>query len=49
MSDLIRKVTSVVRSLGPYAAIALVLPGGSLIVVVLWLYRWSCGPIDANA
>lgn len=27
------------RQLGPYAAIELILPGGSLIALVLWLYR----------
>jgi hypothetical protein len=29
------------RDIGPYAAIELVLPGGSLIAVLLWLYRRS--------
>ena len=28
-----------VRSVGPYAAIELILPGGSVIALVLWLYR----------
>ena len=27
------------RELGPYAAIELVLPGGSLLALLLWLYR----------
>jgi hypothetical protein len=27
------------RELGPYAAIELVLPGGSLLALILWLYR----------
>jgi hypothetical protein len=27
------------RQLAPYAAIELLLPGGSLIAIVLWLYR----------
>jgi hypothetical protein len=27
------------RSLGPYAAIELLMPGGSLIALLLWLYR----------
>ncbi len=27
------------RQLAPYAAIELILPGGSLIALVLWLYR----------
>jgi hypothetical protein len=28
-----------VRSLGPYMAVALLLPGGSIIALVLWAYR----------
>ena len=27
------------KDLGPYAAIELLLPGGSLIVLLVWLYR----------
>ena len=27
------------RELGPYAAIELVLPGGSIVAILLWLYR----------
>jgi hypothetical protein len=27
------------REFGPYAAIELVLPGGSLVAVAIWLYR----------
>ena len=27
------------RQLGPYLAIELILPGGSLIALALWLYR----------
>ena len=27
------------RSFGPYLAIELLLPGGSLIALILWLYR----------
>lgn len=27
------------RALGPYVAVGLVLPGGSLIAILLWLYR----------
>jgi len=27
------------RRLGPYAAIELLLPGGSLLAIALWLYR----------
>ena len=28
-----------VRTLGPYFAVELILPGGSIVVVLLWLYR----------
>ena len=28
-----------VRALGPYAAVELLLPGGSVLAVLLWLYR----------
>jgi hypothetical protein len=27
------------RELGPYAAVELLLPGGSVLAVLLWLYR----------
>ncbi len=37
----ILKAMAIMRELGPYAAIELVLPGGSLIAVLLWLYRRS--------
>jgi hypothetical protein len=32
-------VRGLLRAVGPYAAIELVLPGGSLIALLLWLYR----------
>lgn len=32
-------VLALLKSLGPYAAIELVLPGGTLIVLALWAYR----------
>ncbi len=35
----VSKVASGVRSLGPYAAIELLLPGGSLIALSVWAYR----------
>jgi hypothetical protein len=34
-----RQGMALLRNLGPYAAIELLLPGGSLIVVLVWLYR----------
>jgi hypothetical protein len=35
----IRQIIGIVRRLGPYAAIEIVLPGGSLVVLLLWLIR----------
>jgi hypothetical protein len=43
IKGLIRKVVAMIRALGPYALIELVLPAGSLIVALLWLYRRSRG------
>ena len=33
------RILLLVKSLGPYALIELLLPGGSLIALALWLYR----------
>jgi len=33
------RIVAVLRNLGPYAAIELLLPGGSLLALLLWLYR----------
>jgi len=33
------RLANTVRELGPYAAIALILPGGSLIALGLWILR----------
>ena len=35
----IARLSALLRGLGPYAAIELVLPGGSLIALFVWLYR----------
>ena len=35
----ITRCVAALRALGPYAAIELILPGGSLLAVGLWLYR----------
>lgn len=32
-------VLALLRELGPYAAIELILPGGSLLALLLWFYR----------
>ena len=39
MSKLIQKGLEGVRQFGPYAAIELLVPGGSMIAVLMWLYR----------
>jgi hypothetical protein len=44
----VSRMAGYLRDLGPYAAIELLLPGGSLIVVLLWLYRRrgsACPPL----
>jgi len=33
----IGRLAALLRTLGPYAAIELILPGGSLLVILLWL------------
>lgn len=33
------KLAGVLRALGPYAAIELILPGGTLIAVAIWAFR----------
>ncbi len=38
MNTLFLKILALGRALGPYVALAL-LPGGSLIAVLLWVYR----------
>jgi hypothetical protein len=35
----IRQLIVIVRRLGPYAAIEIALPGGSLVVLLVWLFR----------
>jgi len=35
----IARLPALLRSLGPYAAIELLLPGGSVIALLIWLYR----------
>jgi hypothetical protein len=38
-SSRIARLATLVRSFGPYAAIELLLPGGSLIALSLWIFR----------
>jgi hypothetical protein len=35
----IARLPAWLRNLGPYAAIELLLPGGSVIALLIWLYR----------
>ncbi len=39
MKPLALKVIAAGRTFGPYLAIELLLPGGSLVALLLWLYR----------
>ena len=40
LSPWIARLTALLRDLGPYAAIELLLPGGSVIALLIWLYRY---------
>ena len=44
MKPLALKVIAAGRAFGPYLAIELVLPGGSLVALLLWLYRTYARP-----
>lgn len=37
--DWLARAAGLLRQLGPYAALELLLPGGSLLAILLWLYR----------
>jgi hypothetical protein len=39
MSPGIAKIVAAIRRVGPYLAVELILPGGSLIALTLWLLR----------
>jgi len=43
------KVIAAGRTFGPYLAIELLLPGGSLIALALWLYRTYARPSNSEA
>ncbi|HEX3950398.1 MAG TPA: hypothetical protein VHW95_11155 [Steroidobacteraceae bacterium] len=49
MKTLIIKFIAVGRALGPYIAIELLLPGGSLIALMYWLYRTKIKGADLKA
>ena len=38
-------LVAVLRSLGPYMAVELILPGGTLLALLLWLYRRRQRPL----
>ena len=39
LTNLMMRGLAGARELGPYAALELLLPGGSVLAVLLWLYR----------
>jgi hypothetical protein len=39
MSTLLTKIIALGRAVGPYLALEILLPGGSFIALLLWLYR----------
>ncbi len=39
ITALFRRTTAALREVAPYAALELLLPGGSLMALALWLYR----------
>jgi hypothetical protein len=39
LNTLLAKIIAGGRAIGPYAAIELLMPGGSLIAILLWIYR----------
>jgi hypothetical protein len=41
MKSLTKRLLSAARTLGPYLALELLMPGGSLLALMLWLYRMS--------
>ena len=49
MRALALKVIAAGRTFGPYLAIELLLPGGSLLALLLWLYRTYARPANSQA
>jgi len=39
LTDLAKRIGGALRTLSPYLAVELILPGGSLIALALWLYN----------
>ncbi|MGZ5093878.1 MAG: hypothetical protein ACXWCY_24430 [Burkholderiales bacterium] len=42
------RIFQAVRSLGPYLLIELLLPGGTLLALLLWLYQRRAGSMSAG-
>ena len=49
MRALVLKVLTAGRTFGPYLAIELLLPGGSLLALLLWVYRTYARPASSQA
>lgn len=52
LTHAVLRVAGVLRDLGPYAALELLLPGGSILALLLWFYRRRHRPaqvLDASA
>ena len=49
MKALAMKLMAVGRAFGPYLAIEILLPGGSLLALLLWLYRTYARPANSQA
>ena len=42
LADLLRTAAMALRKLGPYALLELLLPGGTVLALLLYLYRRRC-------
>jgi hypothetical protein len=49
LSTLLAKIIAGGRAIGPYGAIELLMPGGSLIALLLWIYRVHHSATDLSA
>jgi hypothetical protein len=49
MKPIASKLLAAGRTFGPYLAIELVMPGGSLLALLLWVYRTSAPRASTSA
>ena len=49
LKPLALKVIAAGRTFGPYLAVELLVPGGSLVALLLWLYRAYVRPSNSQA